>query len=304
MAENDTPAPLLGVSWDGTGFGVDQTIWGGEFLRVTETSFERVGHWRCFRLPGGETAVQEPRRAALGLLHAFLGDAAFARTDLATVQAFTPAELRSMRHLLETGLNAPITTSAGRLFDAVASLIGLRQKVRFEGQAAMDLEFALERDESDATYHVALTDPAALPTQDGEMLTPCPLHRKCRALQAVPARAVIDWGPMVLEILADLEANVPAWEISAKFHNTLGETVVAVARRVGDRRVVLTGGCFQNRYLLERTVNGLRSAGFSPYWHQRVPPNDGGIALGQAIAAARAQHQPPPQAGSGARAPS
>jgi len=289
MAENDAAAPLLGVSWDGTGFGVDQTIWGGEFLRVTEGAFERIGHLRCFRLPGGEKAVQEPRRSALGLLYALLGNAVFEHRRLAPITAFSASELKGLRQMLERGINTPTTSSAGRLFDAVASLVGLRQTVRFEGQAAMDLEFALERDESDTTYPMDLRDAASLPAHDGELSVPCPVHRECHAFHAAPPRLVLDWEPMIRGILYDLDMQVPAWEISAKFHNTLVEGIFAVAQTVGERRVVLSGGCFQNRYLLERTVQRLRSGGFSPYWHQRVPANDGGIALGQVVAAGRAR---------------
>jgi hydrogenase maturation protein HypF len=292
MAENDAAAPLLGVAWDGTGFGVDQTIWGGEFLRVADNTFERVGHLRCFRLPGGDKAVQEPRRAALGLLYALLGDGVFERRKLAPVAAFTPYEIQGIRQMLRRGVNAPTTSSAGRLFDAVASLVGLRQAARFEGQAAMDLEFALERDESDATYRIEARAPGSLPAHDGELCVPCPAHAECQAFHAAPPRLVLDWGPMVKGILYDLDMEVPAWEISAKFHNTLAEGIVTVAHAVGERRVVLTGGCFQNRYLLERTVQRLRSDGFSPYWHQRVPANDGGVALGQVMAAARARQKP------------
>ena len=142
MAEHGLEPPVLGVSWDGTGYGTDGTVWGGEFLLVTADGWKRVAHLRPFRLPGGEAAVREPRRSALGLLHAAFGADAFAMTDLAPVAAFTPAERRALATMLDRGLNAPVTTSAGRLFDAVAALIGLRQTTSHEGQAAMELEWA------------------------------------------------------------------------------------------------------------------------------------------------------------------
>ncbi|MBM3880739.1 MAG: carbamoyltransferase HypF [Verrucomicrobia bacterium] len=296
MAENDAPAPLLGASWDGTGFGVDETVWGGEFFRVFEDHFERVGYLRTFRLPGGEQAVKEPRRSGLGLLHAVWGAEAFEMKDLPTLQAFSSAELKTLRHLLDGRVQAPLTSSAGRLFDAIASIVGLRQRVHFEGQAALDLEFALERDESDESYPIRLLTSEELEALNGELTMPCPLHANCAALRPSLPRFLVDWGPMLEGILADLRNLVPAWDISAKFHNTLADAIVAVAQSVGDRRVVLTGGCFQNRYLLERAVQSLRSAGFSPYWHQRVPPNDGGIALGQAVAAAYEKRQRRPHA--------
>lgn len=297
MAENDLPAPLLGVAWDGTGFGTDETIWGGEFLRVTGAAVERVGHLRLFRLPGGEQAVKEPRRAALGLLHALLGDAVFTRADLAPVKAFKPAELRALRPMLTRPLNAPLTSSAGRLFDAVASLLELRHVTRFEGQAALDLEFALDPGDSEDTYPVVVREMRSDPPPNDQTLPPCPVHAACLAFVCPPVTHIVDWAPLVEAILKDLRLDVPVWQISAKFHNTLAQAIVTVARRVGERRVALTGGCFQNRYLLERTVAGLRSAGFSPYWHQRVPPNDGGVALGQAVAAARPDARPRKQKG-------
>ena len=292
MAENDCPAPLLGVSWDGAGLGTDHTIWGGEFLRVTEYSFERVGHLRCFRLPGGDKAAQEPRRAALGLLYELLGDAAFAQTTLPPVAAFTATESKAIRRMLERRVNTPLTSSAGRLFDAVASLLDLRQTVRFEGQAAQDLESALEQDECQATYPTSVGPPPPPTSAPGVRSAPSTACIETRPTQAGPPVLVVDWGPMIEGILSDLRRGLPTWEISAKFHNTLAESVLAVAHAVGERRVVLSGGCFQNRYLLERAVTRLRGGGFSPYWHQRVPTNDGGIALGQVLAAARARQRP------------
>ncbi len=250
MAENELRPPLLGVAWDGTGYGLDGTVWGGEFLRVRSGGVDRVGHLRTFRLPGGDRAVVEPRRAAIGLLHEIFGDDI--PRDLAPVLAFAPDELSVLHAMLRTGVNAPLTSSAGRLFDAVAALLDVRQRCSFEGQAAMELEFALDGCDTDDAYDTASED----------------------------------WEAMIRCIIADLRSGVPAGRIAAKFHNTLAETIVGVARRVGEEKVALSGGCFQNRYLTERTVLRLRDAGFRPYWHQRVPPNDGGIALGQLAALA------------------
>jgi hydrogenase maturation protein HypF len=292
MAENHLAAPVLGVAWDGTGLGPDGTIWGGEFLRVSERDVQRVAHLRPFRLPGGEQAVKEPRRAALGLLHAVLGDQLYERRDLAPVQAFKPAELRTWRPLLARGQNAPWTSSVGRLFDAVASLLDLRQVARFEGQAAMDLEFAFEPGDALDSYPIELR---AAESADAPAPAPAASARPDPAF-APPGRCwVADWAPLVHALLRDLRVGTPVWQIAARFHNSLAELVVAVARQAGERRVVLSGGCFQNKYLLERAVEALRSAGFSPYWHQRVPPNDGGLALGQAVAAARPAPPPPPK---------
>jgi hydrogenase maturation protein HypF len=259
MAENELEGPVLGVSWDGTGYGTDGTIWGGEFLLTDETSFTRVAHLRQFRLPGGEAAIKEPRRTAMGLLYAMLGEQALLRHDLFPVRSFSDAELPVLRQMLERGVHSPVTSSAGRLFDAVASLVGLRQRVRFEGQAAMELEFSLEA-RMDRAYPLALRDGTPM---------------------------VVDWEPMIHQILHDVAHGATIGAIAALFHNTLVEAIVQVAQKVGQEKVVLTGGCFQNRYLTERAVLRLRAAGFRPYWHQRVPPNDGGIALGQVAAALR-----------------
>jgi hydrogenase maturation protein HypF len=163
--------------------------------------------------------------------------------------------------MLAKRLNSPVTTSMGRLFDAVASLINLRQQIRFEGQAAMELEFALDGVETEEHYEL-------------------PLVTRHSSL-------VLDWSPMIEAMLVDVQQGVSVGIISAKFHNALAESIIAVAKRAGQNRVVLSGGCFQNRYLTERAVRRLQAEGFRPYWHQRVPPNDGGIALGQVIAAQR-----------------
>jgi hydrogenase maturation protein HypF len=271
MAENDLEGRVLGVSWDGTGYGPDGSVWGGEFLLTDDEAFERVATLRPFRLPGGERAVREPRRAALGLLYALHGAGVAARPDLATVAAFEPATLALLIRALERGLNAPVTTSAGRLFDAVASLAGVRQISTFEGQAAMELEAALDGHAGDA-YPFALTGHGA-------------------AFAGPPWKApatVVDWQPMVEAVLADVAARVPVGVISARLHAWLAKVIVDVAIRVGEPKVVLTGGCFQNARLIELAVHGLRNAGFRPYWHQRVPPNDGGISLGQIAACVRA----------------
>jgi hydrogenase maturation protein HypF len=190
------------------------------------------------------------------------GETAFEMTHLPPFQDVTAVELSALKGMLRRKLNSPQTSSTGRLFDAVASLINLRQQMHFEGQAAMDLEFALDGIETDEHYTL-------------------PLVTRHPSL-------ILDWSPMIETILSDVQNGVAGGRISAKFHNALAEAVVAVAKKIGDRRVVLSGGCFQSRYLTERTVRRLQAEGFQPYWHQRVPPNDGGIALGQVVAAQRA----------------
>lgn len=224
-AENDVQGPYLGVAWDGTGYGRDGTIWGGEFFLGPQ--MERIAHLRPFRLPGGEAAVREGWRCAASLRWAvFGGEGLIAR-------------------MLERGVNSPWSTSVGRLFDAVAAMSGVALENRFEGQAAMMLEREAGRLPSDDAY--------PLPGGDWEEL-----------VRRVPAG-----GP-----------------VAAMFHNALVDWIVEVARQSAVRQVVLSGGCFQNRYLTERAVAKLEALGFAVYTHQRVPANDGGIALGQAVLAA------------------
>jgi hydrogenase maturation protein HypF len=260
MAENHLQPPVLGIAWDGSGMGQDETVWGGEILRVTREGCERVGHLRRFLLPGNEKAVREPRRVGLALLYEIFEDKAIV-VDAPSIRAFEPAELATLRTMLDRWLNTPFCTSAGRLFDGFASLLGIRQVASFEGQAAMELEYAI----ADSTEEAAL--PYAVHEEGG--------------------RFVLDWGPAVRAVLAKpAPPNLPA-----RFHNMLCEMAVEVAAKVGEPNVVLSGGCFQNRYLTERMVARLRAAGHRPYWHQRVPPNDGGIALGQIMAAQHHEDQ-------------
>ena len=267
MAENELTAPVLGISWDGSGYGPDGTVWGGEFLFVDERGFERAAHLRTFPLPGGEKAVKEPRRTALGLLHELYGDELFEKQDLPTIQAFDEEERKVLSGMLKKAVNSPRTSSAGRLFDAVASLLDLRQTVRFEGQAAMELEALATTAETDDDYLIR-----------GEQWN---------------GSYILDWAPVIIGIRQDLWRGESKAVIARKFHNTLVQMMLLVALYVFDRhpederRIALTGGCFQNRLLTELAIGRLTSAGYRVYWHQRIPPNDGGISLGQLMAAAR-----------------
>lgn len=282
-AENELDGTALGVTWDGAGYGLDGTIWGGEFLvcdfKADDPGFKRVAAFRKFRLPGSESAVREPRRAALGVLNELGYDFTTTGTsradrkldavswmDLPAIRAFPDAELSVLAQMLAKGINSPWTTSAGRLFDAVSSLAGLRQKINFEGQAAMELEFAAFRESTEESYPFDIVSAA------------------CEMGQEI---LIVDWAPMIRAIIEDVRTSGSPAGIAKKFHNALAEIILAVARRIGQERVMLTGGCFQNKILLESAVNKLRAAGFRPYWPQRVPPNDGGIALGQAVVVIR-----------------
>jgi hydrogenase maturation protein HypF len=266
MAENEVEPPVLGISWDGTGYGLDGTVWGGEFLEITDDHFLRRGHLREFLLPGGEQAIQYPARTAVGLLFEVFGHDLWGQRGLPPIDFFSAEEQRILSAMMEKGINSPRASSAGRLFDGVSSLLGIRQEVRFEGQAAMELEFATEVQEEALSYPFLLSQKDEGDSGPG---------------------TVVDWQPMIFRILQDLDSKPTIGYIAAKFHRTLSDMILAFARQVGFRSVVLTGGCFQNRLLLESAVISLRQEGFRPYWHRRFPPNDGGIALGQVIAALR-----------------
>lgn len=261
MADNGIDGPVLGVSWDGTGFGPDHTIWGGEFFVINNRTAVRVARLRSFPLPGGDAAIREPRRAAIGLLYEIFGPKAFELVNLQIVQDMGLAQLRTFRSVLQNRVQCPMTSSIGRLFDAISALIGLRQTNRFEGQAAMALEFALDGKSNNESYPLA-------PVGD------FPNTR-------------LDWQPMLEAILLDIARAIPIGRISVKFHNALVEGLVEIAKHAALPHIVLSGGCFQNRYLLERAVTRLRRENFLPFWHRSVPPNDGGIALGQIVAARR-----------------
>jgi hydrogenase maturation protein HypF len=261
MAEHGLDGPVLGVAWDGTGYGPDGTVWGGEFLVVDDVSCRRVGHLRGFRLPGGERAVREPRRAALGVLVELFGAAVVERDDLPPLASWSLSERAVLVRMASRDINAPFTSSAGRLFDAVSALLGIRQISTFEGQAAMELEFAVDEGVHGDAYPIALID------REGA--------------------AVVDWEPMVRAMLEDLAHGPSVSSIARRFHDALAGAIVAVAERAGEQRVVLSGGCFQNRYLTERAMARLTGSGFVVYRHRFVPPNDGGLAVGQAMAARR-----------------
>jgi hydrogenase maturation protein HypF len=270
MAEHGLDPPLLGLAWDGAGLGPDGTVWGGELLRVDPATWSRVARVRPFPLPGGDRAAREPRRSALGVLYAALGDGAFTREGLLD-GVFTQPERNALRTMLAQGVQAPLCSSVGRLFDAWASLLGIRQIHSFEGQAAVELEYAAHRIWVQRTKWTALP-PYPVSITNGE----------------------IDWRPWLEEMLAERRilhttgGSVHTLaRLAARFHRTWIETAARLAKRADLPRIVLSGGCFQNRILLEGTIERLRHDGFQVHWPQQVPPNDGGIALGQAAAARR-----------------
>jgi hydrogenase maturation protein HypF len=263
MAEHRLTGPVIGVAFDGTGCGPDGAVWGGEFLVADYAGFERVGHLGYVPMPGGDRAAREPFRMALAHLLRAFGDW---DPDLSPAREATDAERRMIRWQMEREVNAPLTSSVGRLFDAVASLAGVRHRAHFEAQGAMELE-ALAEGLVGAAYPVEITDGAPL---------------------------ILEPGPMIRGVVDDLAEGTPPTGIAARFHATVAEAVVRVSERVrasrGLDRVVLTGGVFQNAILLGATRRGLDARGFEVFSHHLVPPNDGGIALGQAaVAHARLQ---------------
>ncbi len=264
LAENGVEGRALGVTWDGTGFGDDGTVWGGEFLLGDAAGYERVAHLRPFRLPGGDAAVREPRRTALGLLWELEGAAAL---EPGRIPALEAAELAVLGRMLERGLNCPVTTSMGRLFDGVAALLGLHPVVTFEGEAAMALEWLADPAEQGA-YPV---DSRVAPARTGRL---------------GGAALELDWEPLARAVRDDLARGVARERIAARFHNGLVAAAVAVARMVGEERVALSGGCFQNRRLTEQLAAALERAGHRVLLHAQVPPNDGGVSLGQVVVAA------------------
>jgi hydrogenase maturation protein HypF len=256
LAEHGEHGPAVGAIFDGTGYGPDRTIWGGELLVGGLAGFERAGWLWPVRLPGGARAIKKPWRMACAWLTAATeGDPAMPAT-----MDIEPSRWRAVTDLARSGLASPVTTSMGRLFDAVAALCGVRAAVNYEGQAAAELEGIADRGETGAY--------------------PLPLAER--------DHLVLDARETILAILGDLPAG-PAL-VSARFHNTVAATTAAACARVAQARgldtVVLSGGVFQNRLLLERAVAALEDAGLRVLVPERLPPNDGGISYGQAAVAA------------------
>jgi hydrogenase maturation protein HypF len=274
LAEHGEEGPAVGAIFDGTGYGLDGTVWGGELLVGDLRGFERAGSLWPARMPGGERAIREPWRMACAWLAAAQDDPAQPRTlDV------DPSRWRAVRDLAQTGLASPTTTSMGRLFDAVAALCGVRARVNYEGQAAAELEGITDRSE-EAAYPLPL---AAAPPRDAP---PGTAPRDAPPGAGPPL--VLDARPTVLAAFRDSHAG-PAL-VSARFHNAVATATAEACGRIAEARglgtVVLSGGVFQNRLLLERTASALERAGLRVLVPRRLPPNDGGISYGQAAVAA------------------
>ncbi len=264
MAEHGLPAgaPVIGVAFDGTGYGLDGAIWGGEFLLADYQDFTRIAHLKYVPLPGGDTAIRKPARTALATLWA---NGIEWDGELAPVRATCAEELSVIKSQLRLQINTPLTSSMGRFFDAVAALCGVRQVVNYEAQAAIEFEALVASDET-GVYEFNLTaDPAS------------------------PGCLQVDPALVIEQVITDLQHGVVISKISARFHNTISKMVLTVCERVrlehSIGKVVLSGGVWQNQTLLKETVKLLQSQNFIVYVHRQVPTNDGGLALGQAVAA-------------------
>ena len=268
MAENGLEGEVIGVIFDGTGYGADGTVWGGEFLVGEYESFRRAGLLRRVPLPGGDAAVREPYRTALAWLRAAFGPAAF-DLPLPFISALSAGDRHLLDRMIERRLNSPLTSSCGRLFDAAAAILGVRTVVSYEGQAAIELEGLAERGAERPVFSFVLEPP---PVEGGGSL-------------------ILDMTPMIRELTAAVLAGEDRASLARAFHGTLAEGAAelcaAIREKTGLERVVLSGGVFQNKLLAEGVHDLLAARNFHVFTHRLVPPNDGGLALGQAIIAGR-----------------
>jgi len=257
LADNGETGPVIGVAFDGAGYGLDGAIWGGEFLVTDIKNFRRVGHLQYLPLPGGDAAIRRPSRIALAYLMALLPT----MPALPFLERLSQEEQRVIARMLDRRINTPLTSSCGRLFDAVAAMIGVQGEVTYEAQAAIELETL--------STHADVDQPIYPFVFEGDE---------------------VKLGSVFQEIVHDLERKVAPGVIGRRFHATVAEIVGTVCSRVrkneGLDKVALSGGCFQNRLLLGLTARRLRQSGFTVYTHRQVPTNDGGISLGQALVAA------------------
>jgi hydrogenase maturation protein HypF len=273
MAEHGLTEPVIGVTFDGTGYGTDGTIWGGEFLVGDYGGYRRAAHLRSVGMPGGDQAIREPWRMAIAHLRdAQIPDETFAA-------GIDPGAVKMIEKMLDRRFNTPMTSSAGRLFDAVAALTGLRQRVSYEGQAAIELEWQAAQVGDNAAYPFELRELSA-GTPDASTL-------------------LVDTRPLIRAVATDAKAGASAGTISRRFHTTMVNMIAAVCnglrRATRLDRVALSGGVFMNTLLTNEVLVRLEKDGFRVYRHRLVPPNDGGLCLGQlavAVALAHSENAP------------
>jgi len=266
MAENGLDGEVIGIIFDGTGYGSDGTIWGGEFLVGGYHGYRRAGHFRPTPMPGGDAAVREPWRMAMSYLHQALGETAFT-IDHPVARILPEKERAIFAQMLRRGINSPLTSSCGRLFDAVAALLNVRHIVSYDGQGALELEAAAETAEEEVTsYPYTFIFTHENPLQ-------------------------LDFSPMFTDILDEINTGIQASAIAYRFHHTVASAATDVCLHISAaarlNRVILSGGVFQNRLLSEMIYTALTHKGLNVFTHRLVPPNDGGIALGQIAIAGR-----------------
>ena len=268
MAEHGIEGPAIGLSLDGTGYGTDGRIWGGEVLICRLDSFERFAHLDYVSMPGGEAAIREPWHMALGHLHA--ADFDVESPEVLTLLGAKAQEAHLLKRMIERELNTPLTSSCGRLFDAVAAVVLGRGVVDYEAQAAIELE-GLAVDEPDG-----LSLGYALALVDGDWNA-----RKTARISAIP---------MWKELVEDSRAGVSKSRTAARFHAGVAATFIAAAKQAreatGIEKVALSGGCMHNRRLARLLRTGLEEEGFQVYQHRNVSPGDGGLSYGQVVVAA------------------
>ena len=262
MAEHQLTAPVLGFAWDGIGLGLEHSLLGSECLLLTASGYQRIAALRQIALIGGDQANRQPRRVALSLLHQLFGEQI---PTLNCLNSFDKPQLNLLQQMLHKGINCPNSSSAGRLFDGVASLLDICHINHFEGEAAMRLEQAASLSDNQHHYPFELSDELPI---------------------------TIDWRPMLRAIITDI-AQLPTQHIAAKFHNTLAQMLLTVANHVGEKRIVLSGGCFQNRLFTEQSYQLLTDHGYQVFCQHQIPANDGGLAVGQLYAAMRGNIKKP-----------
>jgi len=264
MAENHLDGKVIGIALDGTGYGTDGAIWGGEVLVTDYAGFERAAHFEYVPLPGGAAAIHEPWRMAVSYLAKHFGKDV-EKLGLPFLAEIDSRKLSVVLQMMEREINSPRTSSCGRLFDAVAALVGLRGTVNFEAQAAVELEMAARDSGSEAAYPLDLN-----------------LHG---AIWQIGTKSLLEW------LVRDVRKQTNVAEISRKFHNGLALVLVEAAEKIRERtklnRVCLSGGCFLNALLLETMIAEMKERSFEVFFHTEVPAGDGGISLGQAVIAGR-----------------
>lgn len=261
MAENNIKEKVMGVAYDGTGYGDDGKIWGGEFLLCGLKGYLRVGHLKYCSLPGGDKAIMEPWRMTYSYLYYIYGPKA-KTLDINFIQRMDYDKLSIIEKMIDKNINSPLTSSCGRLFDAVSSLIGIRDEISYEGQAAMELESFCASGIKER-------------------------YKFCIYKEGM--EFIIDPQEIFIEIIKDLKEGIDKKIMAAKFHNTVAEFTLNLCGKIrknsGINKIALSGGVFQNKYLTEKVVSLLEDKGFKVYTQRKVPPNDGGISLGQAVVA-------------------